>query len=95
MLETPFAFPDGDHYPIYLSETPSGGVQLSDLGHTLMHISYDHDVNSFSDSARASLREQKIRDGGVDENGGIFSVEAQPEQLAETLFRFGQTLTKI
>ena len=27
MLESPFTFPDGDHYPIYLTETPGGGGQ--------------------------------------------------------------------
>lgn len=47
MLESPFTFPDGDHYPIYLSETPGGGVKLSDRGHTLMHVSYEHYVDSF------------------------------------------------
>ena len=46
MLESPFTFPDGDHYPIYLSETPGGAVKLSDRGHTLMHVSYEHDVDS-------------------------------------------------
>ena len=46
MLESPFTFPDGDHYPIYLTETPGGGVKLSDRGHTLMHVSYEHDVDS-------------------------------------------------
>ena len=95
MLESPFTFPDGDHYPIYLSDTLTGGVQLSDRGHTLMHVSYEHDVDVFYEGARASLREQIVRDGGIEERDGIFSVEAPPDQLADTLFRFGQTLTKI
>ena len=37
MVESPFTFPDGDHFPIYLSETAGGGVKLSDRGHTLKH----------------------------------------------------------
>ena len=40
MVESPFTFPDGDHFPIYLSETAGGGVRLSDRGHTLMHVSF-------------------------------------------------------
>ena len=59
MMESPFTFPDGDHFPIYLSETAGGGVRLSDRGHTLMHVSYEHDVELFYDGARASLREQR------------------------------------
>ena len=73
MLESPFTFPDGDHYPIYLSETTGGGVKLSDRGHTLMHVSYEHDVDSFYKGARASLREQIVRESGIDEEGGVFS----------------------
>lgn len=95
MLETPFTFPDGDRFPIYVSETPAGSVRLSDLGHTLMHISYHHDIDDFWDSGGASLLKQIVQDGGIDENGGIFSVETQPERLAETLLRFGQTITRI
>ena len=95
MLESPFTFPDGDHYPIYLSESSTGGVQLSDRGHTLMHVSYEHDVDAFYDGARAALREQIVRECGIEENSGIFSIEAPLDQVAIALFRFGQALTKI
>ena len=95
MLESPFTFPDGDHYPIHLSERPGGGVKLSDRGHTLMHVSYEHDVDSFDEGARATLREQIVRESGIDEEEGIFWLEAPPDQLATALFRFGQALTKI
>ena len=95
MLDTPFTFPDGDHYPIYLAETPTGGVRLSDRGHTLMHLSYEHDVDSFYDGARASLREQIVRECGIEEIDGVFTVEAPPDRIADVLFKFGQALTKI
>ena len=95
MLESPFTFPDGDHYPIYLCETPGGGVKLSDRGHTLMHVSYEHDVDSFYEGATASLRGQIVRESGIDEEEGIFSMEVPPNQVATALFRFGQTLTRI
>ncbi len=95
MLDTPFTFPDGDHYPIYLSETRTGGVMLSDRGHTLMHISYEHDVDVFFDGTRAALREQVVREAGIEEREGVFSVEVAPDQLADALFNFGQALTKV
>ena len=82
MLESPFTFPDGDHYPIYISETAAGGVRLSDRGHTLMHVSYDHDVDLFYEGARASLREQIVRESGIEEIEGTFSVETPPDQVA-------------
>ena len=95
MLDTPFTFPDGDHYPVYLSETPAGGVMLSDRGHTLMHISYEHDVDTFYDGARAALREQIVRESGIEENDGTFTIETAPDRVADALFGFGQALTKI
>ena len=95
MMESPFTFPDGDHFPIYLSETASGGMKLSDRGHTLMHVSYEHDVDLFYDGARASLREQIVRASSIEEDKGVFSIETPPDQVAEALFRFGQALTKI
>ncbi|MCY4458819.1 MAG: DUF1828 domain-containing protein [Albidovulum sp.] len=95
MMESPFTFPDGDHFPIYLSETTGGGVKLSDRGHTLMQISYEHDVELFYDGARASLRDHIVRESGIEEVEGIFSIEAPPDLVAATLFKFGQALTKI
>ena len=95
MMESPFTFPDGDHFPIYLSETAGGAVKLSDRGHTLMHVSYEHEVDLFYEGARASLREQIVRECGIEEDEGIFSIETPPDDLAGALFRFGQALTKI
>ena len=95
MLDTPFTFPDGDHYPIYLSETSTGGVILSDCGHTMMRISYEHDVDVYFDGTRAMLREQIVREAGIEENEGVFSIESPPDRIADSLFRFGQAMTKI
>ena len=94
MMESPFTFPDGDHFPIHRSEI-AGGVELSDRGPILMHVSYEHDVELLYEGARASPREQIVRESGIEENEGIFSIEAPPNQVAGALFRFGQALTKI
>ena len=95
MLDTPFTFPDGDGYPIYLSETGTGSVILSDRGHTLMHMSYEHDVDALYQGTRAALREQIVRESNIKEDDGGFSAETSPDRIADTLFRFGQALTKI
>ena len=95
MVETPFAFPDGDHFPIYLTEESGGVIRLSDRGHTMIHVSYEHEVDLFYDGARSSLREQIVREYGLQEEEGVFSIETSAGQLAASLFRFGQALTKI
>ena len=97
MLRTHFQFPDGDHYPIHLSETASGGLRLSDRGHTLMHISYEHNIDMFMDGTRGVLLERIMNESGLqwDKDGGALCFDTAPERLPEAIFRFGQALTKV
>ena len=95
MLDTPFTFSDGDHFSIYLQELRSGKILLSDHGHTMMHLSYEHNVDSFYKGDRAELREQIVRDCKIKEDDGVFFVEISREQLGTALIRFGQALTRI
>ncbi len=95
MLSSPFAFPDGDCYSIYLSENNSGSIRLSDRGHTLMHVSYEHDVDALYRGPCAIFRERIIRESGIEEDNGVFSVEVSPKDAVEALFKFGQALTRI
>ncbi|MCY3846819.1 MAG: DUF1828 domain-containing protein [Acidobacteria bacterium] len=95
MLRTHFEFPDGDRFPIHLSETGVGGLRLSDRGHTLMHISYDHDVDVFVDGTRGQMLERIVGETGVDRDGGVFRLDTSMEGLPGAIFRFGQALTRI
>ena len=95
MLRTHFEFPDGDRFPIHLAEVGVGGVRLSDRGHTLMHISYDHDVDAFLDGARGQVLERIVGETGVDRDRGAFCLDTSIERLPEAIFRFGQALTRI
>ena len=79
MLRTHFQFPDGDHYPIHLSETASGGLRLSDRGHTLMHISYEHNIDVFMDRTRRMLIERIMNESGLQWDKGVApSVSIRP-----------------
>ena len=97
MLRTDFAFPDGDRFPIHLSESATGGLRLSDCGHTLMRISYDHDVDLFFDGTRGMLLDRIIAETGLawDGEGGALCVDTTPERLPEAVFAFGQALTRV
>ena len=97
MLRTHFQFPDGDRYPIHLSETASGGLRLSDRGHTLMHISYEHNIDMFMDGTREMLLERIMNESGLqwDKDGGALCFDTDPDRLPEAIFRFGQALTKV
>ena len=82
MLRTHFEFPDGDRYPIHLSEAASGGLRLSDRGHTLMHISYEHDVDAVMDGTRGTLMERIMGESGLQWEGGAFLPRHQPRTAA-------------
>jgi len=95
LVETPFEFPDGDRYPIYIQETGTGGVRLSDGGHTFMHLSYENEVDTFRKDTRGKLLEQILGETGLQEGGGEFFVVTSLDGLADAVFRFGQGLTKV
>ena len=95
ILRTHFTFPDGDGYPFHLAEAPSGGLRLSDLGHTLMHISYEHDIDAFLTGTRRMLLERIVGESGVLYDEGVFSLLTSAERLPEAIFGFGQALTRI
>ena len=95
MLHTRFQFPDGDRYPIHLTEAGPGGFKLSDRGHTLMHISYEHDVDAYLDGTRGMLLERIMGETGIKWDGGAFSLETSPEALPQAIFSFGQALTRV
>jgi hypothetical protein len=95
MLRTHFKFPDGDSYPFHLSEAPAGGLRLSDYGHTLMHISYEHDIDSFLTGTRGALLERIVSESGLAYENGAFYADTSADRLAEAIFGFGQALTRI
>ena len=95
MLRTHFEFPDGDRFPIHVASAGAGGIRLSDRGHTIMHISYDHDIDSFLAGTRGQLLEHVVEEAGVSWNNGEFSLDTSVESLPEAIFRFGQALTRI
>lgn len=95
MLVTPFFFSDGDSYLIYLQERPGGILRLTDSGHTLMHLSYENDIDKFREGARGRLFEQILGEQDVREDEGELFIDVASENLGNALFRFGQTLTKV
>ena len=94
MLAADFEFPDGDRYPIYLSETP-GGVRLSDKGDTLTRISYDHDIDAFLAGSRGLLIERILGEEQVGKEGGVFYLDTPTDRLSDAVFRYGRALTRI
>ncbi len=94
-ITTPFFFADGDPYQIYIKEMPGGVIRLTDMGHTMMHLSYDNDIDKFREGTRGKLFDQIKAETFVEEENGEFFIETPLSNLGFNIFRLGQALTKI
>ena len=94
-LDTPFSFPDGDPYQLYIKLLPGGVLRLTDMGHTLMHLSYEHDIDKFREGTRGTVFDQIKAETSVEELNGAFFIDSTPETLAVDIFHLGQAITKI
>ncbi|MFH1005560.1 MAG: DUF1828 domain-containing protein [Bacteroidota bacterium] len=95
LIETPFYFSDGDPYQIYIKEMPGGILRLSDMGHTMMHLSYENDIDKFREGTRGTLFNQIKAETFIEEDSGEFFIDTLIENLGFNIFRLGQALTKI
>lgn len=94
-VETPFYFSDGDPYQLYIKEMPGGILRLSDMGHTMMHLSYENDIDKFREGTRGNIFNQIKAETFIEENDGEFYIDTPVENLGFNIFRLGQALTKI
>jgi len=95
VVTTPFTFPDGDQYMLYVKPLAGGGYRVTDMGHTLMHISYEMDVDKLREGSRGSLLSRVLAEAEVNESEGEVFVEAPQNKLGESLFRLGQAITRV
>lgn len=95
LISTPFMFPDGDSYSIYLKRLPSGGFRLSDMGSTLMHLSYEHDVDKLREGTRNKVFNQVLSEMGIVDDEGELYLEIPSHEIASGIFRLGQALTRV
>ena len=94
-IETPFLFADGDPYQIYIKEMPGGVIRLTDMGHTMMHLSYDNDIDKFKEGTRGIIFNQIKAETSIEEDEGEFFIDTPIDNLGFNIFRLGQALTKI
>lgn len=94
-IETPFYFADGDPYQIYIKVMPGGILRLTDMGHTMLHLSYDNDIDKFREGTRGKILDQIKIETFIDEENGEFFIDTPLENLGFNIFRLGQALTKI
>lgn len=93
-VSLPLVARDGDHHTVYLSRG-DGGWHISDMGSTLMRLSYESDVNAMLSGPRGELFSQILRETGVTEDDGELSLEVPSDSLLQGLFALGQGAARI
>ncbi|WP_250481868.1 DUF1828 domain-containing protein [Caballeronia sp. NCTM5] len=94
-VSTPFRFPDGDSFSMYLERLPSGGYRISDLGGTMMHLSYEQDVDRLREGTRGKVFSQILSEMGIEDDDGELALDVPANHLGEGVFQFGQALTRV
>lgn len=94
-VATPFSFPDGDAYSLYVKQLPTGGLRVTDAGLTMMRLSYDNDIEKLRDGTRGKLLQQILAESDLVEEDGEFFIDGPADQLGQNVFRFGQALTRV
>ena len=94
-IATPFMFADGDGYDIYLRQPQGGTFQLTDMGTTLMHLSYENEVDKLREGTRGKVFKRVLSEMGLQEQGGELLLNSSAEELGSTVVRFGQALTLV
>lgn len=94
-VSTPFTFPDGDSYSIYLQPLDAGGFRVTDLGGTLMHLSYENEISKFREGTRGRVFAQILAELDLADDNGEFFIDTSADRLGASIFKFGQALTRI
>ena len=96
-IQVPLYFPDGDPYQIYVEAVGDNILRLSDKGHLLMQMSYEMDIDLLFKGKRDRIRTRILRESGINEDRerGEFYLVFPIAKLSESIFKFGQALTRI
>lgn len=93
-VSLPIVGRDGDHLTAYVNEA-TGGWRVSDMGSTLMRLSYENDLTKLLTGARDRLFKTVLRESGLEEDDGELFIEVPAAELTRGLFALGQGATRI
>ena len=91
---TPFMFEDGDHLAIVLKKE-NGHWELSDEGHTYMHLTYDLDGKDLQRGTRKKIITNALAVFDVQDRDGELVIPIPDERYGDALYSFVQALLRI
>jgi hypothetical protein len=91
---TPFMFEDGDHLAIVLKKE-NGHWELSDEGHTYMHLTYDLEEKDLQRGTRQKIITNALAVFDVQDRDGELVIPIPDERYGDALYSFVQALLRI
>lgn len=93
-VSLPLVARDGDHLTAYLKQRPAGW-RVSDMGNTLMRLSYEHDLPRLLSGAREKLFVSTLMESGLQEDDGELFLDVPADNLTGGLFALAQGITRV
>lgn len=93
-VSLPMTGRDGDGFTAYL-QPAAAGWRISDMGTTMMRLSYENDLSKLFTGARGKLFETIINEGGLSEDDGELYLEVPSDSIPRGLFALGQGITRV
>lgn len=90
-LIAPLYHEDGDMVDIFL-EARNGIIRVSDLGMTLMRLSYSYDIDTPN---KERIFHRIISENHVGEESGSLYIDAKPDSLYPAVLQFSQAVAKV
>lgn len=93
-VSLPMVGRDGDHLTAY-ARPVTAGWRVSDMGSTLMRLSYENDLGKLLTGARERLFNAVLQESGITEDDGELFLEVPGDALTRGLFALGQGVTRV
>jgi len=91
----PVEFPDGDGLVVHVRDAGEGQLEVTDVAHTLLHLSYHTDLKRFTDGTRAELLERIRLRHGVEDRDGEFVLRSSHATVGVDVFHFSQAMLEV
>lgn len=95
VVPLPFTARDGDGLNVYLDRCAGAGWRVSDLGTTMMRLSYEIDISKAMEGSRGKLLESVLAETGTQEDDGEIFIEVPADRLASGIFAVGQAMSRV
>lgn len=93
-VNLPMTGRDGDGFTAYLKPI-AAGWRISDMGTTMMRLSYENDLSRLFTGARGKLFETILKESGLSEDDGELYLEVPTDAIPRGLFTLGQGITRV